>query len=126
LEITGPTLKDLKLRANLDYEDVSRAVSGRSIGFFLGAALGGFLVDKLDSYCDLMLAVCLDLGATATIVAPYSQRLGLMWFLFVMQGTFEGIINIGKYKKGQIIYSVYKAYASIFLLFEFAEIIHFV
>jgi hypothetical protein len=43
-----------------------------------------------------MLAVSLDLGATATIVAPYSQNLSLLWFLFVMQGTFEGIINIGK------------------------------
>lgn len=96
LEITGPTQKDLKLRANLNYEDVSRAVSGRSIGFFIGAAIGGFLVDKLDPYCDLMLAVCLDLGGTATIIAPYAQSIGLMWFLFVMQGTFEGIINIGK------------------------------
>jgi MFS family permease len=96
-EITGPTLKDLKLRANLNYEDISRAVSGRSIGFFLGAALGGFLVDKLDPYCDLMLAVCLDLGATATIVAPHSQNIGLLWFLFAAQGTSEGIINIGKY-----------------------------
>lgn len=96
LEITGPTQKDLKLRAHLDYEEVSRAMSGRSIGFFIGAAIGGFLVDKLDPYCDLMVAVCLDLGATATIVAPHAQEIGLLWFLFVMQGTFEGIINIGK------------------------------
>lgn len=96
LEITGPTQKDLKLRAHLDYEEVSRAMSGRSIGFFIGAAIGGFLVDKLDPYCDLMVAVCLDLGATATIVAPHAQEIALLWFLFVMQGTFEGIINIGK------------------------------
>lgn len=97
LEITGPTQKDLKLRAHLDYEEVSRAMSGRSIGFFIGAAIGGFLVDKLDPYCDLMVAVCLDLGATATIVAPHAQEIALLWFLFVMQGTFEGIINIGKH-----------------------------
>ncbi|XP_061189696.1 sodium-dependent glucose transporter 1B-like [Saccostrea echinata] len=98
LEITGPTLKDLKLRAHLDYEEVSRAVSGRSIGFFIGAAMGGFIVDKLDPLCDLVLAICLDLMGTATIVAPYSENIGLMWFLFVMQGTFEGIINIAGQK----------------------------
>ncbi|XP_062596509.1 sodium-dependent glucose transporter 1B-like isoform X2 [Saccostrea cucullata] len=94
IEIAGPTLKDLKLRVDLDYEEVSRAVSGRSGGYFIGSAMGGLFVDKLDPYCDLMLATSLDLMGTATIVLPFSQSIGLMWFLFVMQGTFEGILNI--------------------------------
>ncbi|XP_061189695.1 sodium-dependent glucose transporter 1A-like [Saccostrea echinata] len=94
IEIAGPTLKDLKLRVDLDYEEVSRAVSGRSVGYFIGSAMGGLLVDRLDPYCDLMLAACLDMMGTTTIVLPFSQSIGLMWFLFVMQGTFEGILNI--------------------------------
>ena len=98
LEITGPALKDLKLRANTNYEHVARAVSGRSVGFFLGAAIGGFLVDKFDRYLDLMIALCLDLMGVAGIVVPYSPYLELYWVLFVLQGTFEGVINVGEYQ----------------------------
>ena len=97
LEITGPTLKDLKLRAGINYEEVSRAVSGRSIGFFIGAAIGGFLVDKLDPFLDIIIAICLDLMGAFAIIAPHSPYVELLWFIFVMQGTFEGIINIGKF-----------------------------
>lgn len=39
-EITGPTLQDLKLRVNTTYEEVSKAIEGRSAGFFAGAVLG--------------------------------------------------------------------------------------
>ena len=40
-------LIDLKMRAHSNYEDVATAISGESVGFFIGSALGGLLVDKL-------------------------------------------------------------------------------
>ena len=95
-EITGPTQKDLIIKTNSDYELVSRAISGRSVGFFIGAAIGGPLVDKLGDFCDLMIAICLDGAAVATAVAPYCSDISLLWFFFVLGGTFEGVINIGK------------------------------
>jgi MFS family permease len=85
----------LKWRAHTNYESVARAVSGRSAGYFLGSAMGGFLVDKLLRYCDLMIGVCLVIGALATIAAPWSPAIELLWFLLVVQGTAEGVINIG-------------------------------
>ena len=94
-EVTGPTLIDLKLRTNADYEQVAVAVSGRSVGYFIGSAIGGVLVDKFDRYCDLMIALCLNGGAIATVIAPWSTVVGVLWFLIVLQGTFEGVINIG-------------------------------
>ncbi|CAC5400974.1 NAGLT1 [Mytilus coruscus] len=97
-EITGPTQKDLIIKTDSDYELVSRAISGRSVGYFIGAVIGGPLVDKLGKYCDLMIAVCLDGGAIATIIAPYCTDISLLWFLFVLAGTFEGVINIAGQK----------------------------
>lgn len=40
LEITGPTLIDLKIKTGADYEEVAVAVSGRSVGYFIGSAIG--------------------------------------------------------------------------------------
>ena len=47
MEVAGPTLKDFKFRLNTSYEAISNAVSGRSIGKFIGVVLGGFFVDKV-------------------------------------------------------------------------------
>ena len=97
LEITGPTLIDLKLRTHSNYEAVATAVSGRSAGFFIGAVLGGLLVDKLGAYCDLLVALSLNGGAAATVILPWVHITDLLFFITLCQGTFEGVINIGKY-----------------------------
>ncbi|CAC5408755.1 NAGLT1 [Mytilus coruscus] len=97
-EITGPTQKDLIIKTDSDYELVSRAISGRSVGYFIGAVIGGPLVNKLAKYCDLMIAVCLDGGAIATIIELYCTDISLLWFLFVLAGTFEGVICIAGQK----------------------------
>ncbi|XP_060078338.1 sodium-dependent glucose transporter 1B-like [Ylistrum balloti] len=98
LEITGPTLKDLRLKTDGSYEDVSRAISGRSVGFFIGAAIGGVLVDKLHPFCNLMIAICLDGIAVVTTIAPNMTSVNVVWALFVLAGTFEGVINISGQK----------------------------
>ena len=95
LEITGPTLKDLILKLDSNYEDVSRAISGRSLGFFVGAVIGGFLVDNLPVYLDLIIAVCVDGMAGCMVGAPYSPNVNVFWALSFVAGTFEGVINIG-------------------------------
>ena len=97
-EISGTTQKDLILITDSNYELVSRAISGRSAGYFIGSFLGGPLVDKFGRYCDLMIAICLDGAAVATIIAPHSPNVSVLGFLLVVGGTFEGVINIGKCK----------------------------
>ncbi|XP_063397601.1 sodium-dependent glucose transporter 1B-like [Mytilus trossulus] len=97
-EISGITQKDLIIKTNSDYELVSRAISGRSFGYFIGSFIGGPLVDKLGNYCDLMIAISLDGAAIATIIAPYSSNVGMLGVLLVIGGTFEGVINIAGQK----------------------------
>lgn len=96
LEITGPTLIDLKIRTNSDYESVATAVSGRSLGYFIGSALGGPLVDKVGLYSNLIVALSLDGMAAFTVGLPWAPVTELIFFISVCAGTFEGVINIGK------------------------------
>lgn len=96
LEIFGPTLIDLKIKLNTDYEKVAVAVSGRSFGLFPGCVIGGFLVDKFGKYCHLMLGVCLDVAAIVTVFVPWSPNVELLWFLCFVGGFVESVINIGK------------------------------
>ncbi|XP_053391751.1 sodium-dependent glucose transporter 1-like [Mercenaria mercenaria] len=98
LEITGPTLIDLKIRIKTDYESISSAISGRSAGFFIGSALGGVLVDRLGLYCDLMVAICLDLMAVSAASVPWVPMTELIFFVSLCAGTFEGVINIAGQK----------------------------
>lgn len=75
---------------------MSRAISGRSAGYFIGSLIGGPLVDKLERYCDLMIAICLDGAAIATVISPYSPGVNVLFVMLILGGTFEGIINIGE------------------------------
>ncbi|XP_060573642.1 sodium-dependent glucose transporter 1A-like [Ruditapes philippinarum] len=94
LEIFGPTLIDLKIKLNTDYEKVAVAVSGRSVGMFPGCVFGGFLVDKFGKYCHLMLAVCLEIAAVVTVIIPWSPNVELLWFLCFVGGFVESVVNI--------------------------------
>ena len=95
MEITGPTLIDLKLRTKSDYESVATAVSGRSVGYFIGSALGGLLVDKLGRYSNLIVALCMNGMAAFTVGLPWAPVTEVIFFISICAGTFEGIINIG-------------------------------
>lgn len=52
-------------------------------------------MDKFGRFCELMIAVSLDGGALATVALPWVPKSELIWFLSCVQGTFEGVINIG-------------------------------
>lgn len=54
-------------------------------------------MDRFLGYCDLMIGVCLTGGAIATVFVPFSPVVELLWFIIVLQGTFEGVINIGTF-----------------------------
>ncbi len=46
IELIGPTLLDLKDRVAADYEEISRALVARSVGYFCAAMVGGTLADR--------------------------------------------------------------------------------
>ena len=41
--IAGPTLPDLRDRLGVTQEQISRVLMGRTLGFMIGAIIGGFL-----------------------------------------------------------------------------------
>ena len=45
-EIVGPTLLDLKDRVGANYEEISRTLVARSVGYFFSALIGGTLADR--------------------------------------------------------------------------------
>ena len=61
MEIYGPTLIDLKARTNSSNEAVATAVAWKNIDYFTGAILSGILIDKFGLFCDLMVALSLDI-----------------------------------------------------------------
>ena len=93
MEIYGPTLNDLKARTNSSYEAVATVVAGKNIGYFTGAILGGILIDKFGLFCDLMVALSLDILASATIYIPWVSRTELIWVLCFVKSIGGGILN---------------------------------
>ncbi|XP_060073762.1 sodium-dependent glucose transporter 1A-like [Ylistrum balloti] len=94
LEIIGPTLQDLKDRTDSDYESLSQAVSGRSIGAVSGSIIGGILIDRFGQYCDLIIGFCLTAAAGATMAVPLSTKVLLTGALIMVQGLAELIVNV--------------------------------
>ena len=71
-------------------------MAGKNIGYFTGAILGGILIDKFGLFCDLMVALSLDILAFATIYIPWVSRTELMWVLCFVKGTGGRIRNTCK------------------------------
>lgn len=96
LEIFGPTLKDLILRLDSNYEQLAFAISGRTFGWILGSILGGFLVDKLGHYRHLIITLALFAAAIATAAVPWLPNITSMWIFCFVGGVCEQTVNIGK------------------------------
>ncbi|CAH1782058.1 unnamed protein product, partial [Owenia fusiformis] len=75
LEVNGATLQDLKTRVNCNYEEIGRALVGRSIGFFIGSLTGGVLWDRFPKYTDLFSVGALLIGSTGTMIIPWCRVL---------------------------------------------------
>lgn len=93
-EIPGPTLIDIKLLFSASYEEVSRSVSGRGAGGFVGALLGGILVDKFDRSLDLLVALSETVASVAVLTIPFSLGINFLWFHYFTMGACSGIIGI--------------------------------
>ena len=87
---------DLKLIFNASYEEVSRSVSGRGAGGFMGALAGGILVDKFDGSLDLIIALFETVAAAVIAYVPFSSGVNLLWFHYCLLGICSGVANIGK------------------------------
>ena len=94
-EAPGPTLIDLKSRTKSSYEELSTALTGTAVGYLIGDIIGGVLVDRFGLYCELMVALSLDLTAVATAAIPWVPKTEFIWILCCFQGIGSGVLNTG-------------------------------
>ena len=91
-EISGPTLTFLRDRIDASFEEISRALVARSVGFLLGSLSGGALSQRWNRFINLWLSIAMVVGAVATGFQPWSNGLAVLAFLFFMDGLVKGII----------------------------------
>ena len=98
-EITGPTLPDLTERLCVDYEEISRALLGKSFGLAAGSILGGFLNEIFYKHVDLLMSLSLYLMSVACFFLPWVDTLWFVFCMLFLNGFGEGIINTGRRTK---------------------------
>lgn len=91
--IPGPTLLDLEDQVSATTSEMMIVFSSRSMGYLLGALLGGVLFDCLNR--QLLLFCTLLVSSVATIAIPWSFTLVLLATMFALQGTTMGILDTG-------------------------------
>ena len=96
IEIPGPTLIDMKITFKASYEEITRSVSARGVGVFLGALIAGLFVDLLGPKKDWLVFVSQALFVIAILVMPFAGNLGALWALFFALGAAGGMANVGE------------------------------
>ena len=91
-EISAPTLTFLRDRIDASFEEISRALVARSVGFLLGSLSGGALSQRWNRFINLWLSIAMVVGAVATGFQPWSNGLAVLAFLFFVDGLAKGII----------------------------------
>ena len=79
------------------YEDVSRSVSGRGAGGFVGSLIGGVLVDKYSNNLDLFIGMSAVISSATIMFLPFSFSVHTLWFHYFVLGMCSGITGIGIY-----------------------------
>ena len=87
---------DIRIIYTANYEDVASSISGRGAGGFVGALLGGFLVDKFAQHIDLQIALAQTVASVAVLTVPFSFAISFVFFHYFTLGLCGAIINIGK------------------------------
>ena len=86
----------LKQRVDSNYEEISRVMVARAVGFLVGALGGGLVCDRLVDYCDLWFALAQLIAATGVGLAPFCTTLPVLGIMFFLDGFAKGIIASGK------------------------------
>ncbi|WAR07058.1 MFD4A-like protein, partial [Mya arenaria] len=112
LEALGPAMIDLRLIYATNYASVTRAVAGRGAGCFIGAAVGGVLIDRWPSLLELWCAVFTTVAGLGVSMVTYLPSIDHVWLLYLLLGAASSIVNIAGTK---LALSMWKEKSSIIL-----------
>lgn len=88
---------DLKLIYTTNYESVTRAVSGRGAGGFIGAVVGALLVDKFNDRLELFMALFTTVAGLCVAVVTNLPSIDHVWLLYCLIGGSSNVVNMGTY-----------------------------
>jgi len=87
-------LLDLGQQVNTDTMHMALIFTARSMGYLLGAVIGGFLFDIFNKH--LLLCSTLFLAAVATSIIPWAMTFMVLAVMFSLQGVAMGVLDTGK------------------------------
>lgn len=94
MAMLGPTLLDLQQQTNSDTETISRLFIGRSTGYLVGSAVGGFLYDHFAPAG--VMGVSLVLMGVGTLAVPWCHTVLGLSGAIAGQGVAMGLVDTGK------------------------------
>ena len=96
MEVSAPTMIDLRYRLDTGYEELAAAIGAGGVGTFPGCIVGGFIVDKFGGYSHFTLAMALNLAAVSVVLIPWVPDVYYLWILSFMTGFGLAIHNSGQ------------------------------
>ncbi|CAH1798360.1 unnamed protein product, partial [Owenia fusiformis] len=94
LSIRYPTMPDLRARLGVNYEELSRALIGRDVGWAVGSFIAGITYDKFQSTWDLQLAVGFFIEAIAVGIKPWCNGLAVLGLSYWAEGVSHGLYGL--------------------------------
>lgn len=89
----GPTLPNLAANTHSQISDASILFSAGSMGYILGASLGGRLYDRLAGH--MVMAVAALLMVLAALVIPLAPLLWLLFIIMFTMGVGQSVVDVG-------------------------------
>jgi len=91
--VVGPTLLDLAFKLDASVSEISIVYTTQGIGFIIGTAMGGLLIDIFPKM--LFLVVSTGITALVTISIPHWPTIWSMCICFFLRGTSIRALEIG-------------------------------
>lgn len=94
IEILSPTLPDLAIRVNADYEEMGRTIGLRVVGNFFVPILSGLVYDRFPRSKDVLFGIIFILAGISEIAVPYCSTIWILTTVLVFQGVSDAVLVI--------------------------------
>ncbi|KAJ0061287.1 hypothetical protein NL108_014809 [Boleophthalmus pectinirostris] len=93
IAVIGPTFQDLAMNVHQNISNISYIFAGRSAGYIAGSLLGGTLLDCLNSY--LLLGLAMLLTALGLCAIPFCRQALVLTIFMACIGISMGVLDTG-------------------------------